>query len=189
METQAHGTLIGVLGVGVLLLGRSGIGKSECALELVGRGHALVADDAVRLVRRQGTGGADAIWGHAPEVVRHYMEIRGIGLLFVPDLYGPRAVADEARVDLICRLEEWREGAQVERIGLERPSESLLGVPLPALRLQTRPAGSMATLVEVAARDHLARQRGASAARQLDDGLLRRRAARADPTDVARERR
>ncbi|MGH0034776.1 MAG: hypothetical protein ACQGVK_07080 [Myxococcota bacterium] len=172
METQSHGSLIAVLDVGVLLLGPSGIGKSECALELVHRGHQLVADDVVRVRSIDPPGQAPkALVGSAPEVIRHYMEIRGIGLLYVPDLYGPDAVRDEGSVDLICRIEEWREGVEFERVGFERPTEELSGVQLPSLRLPARPAGSMATLVEVAVRDHLQRCAGRNPARSLDARL------------------
>ncbi len=159
-----HGALLDVHGVGVLLLGPSGIGKSECALELVGRGHRLVADDVVELRR----GPEGTVLGRAPERVRHYMEIRGLGIIYVPDLYGPDAVREETRVELVCLLEEWREDADYERVGLERPTHELAGIPLPRLTLPARPAGSMATVVEVAARDHLQRRAGVNAARRLD---------------------
>jgi HPr kinase/phosphorylase len=182
VETQAHGSLIAVLDVGVLLLGPSGIGKSECALELVHRGHQLVADDVVRIrsvtpARGASDGAASGpsrpsgLVGSAPEVIRHYMEIRGIGLLYVPDLYGAEAVRDEGTVDLICRIEEWREGVEFERVGIDRLTEDLAGVSLPSLRLPARPAGSMATLVEVAVRDHLQRRAGRNPARRLDARL------------------
>jgi HPr kinase/phosphorylase len=172
-EFQAHGALVEVLGVGVLLLGPSGIGKSECALELLTRGHRLVADDVVRVRRR-----ADArLVGTGPELIRHYMEIRGIGIVHVPDLFGESAVRDEVEIDLLCRLERWREDAEYERLGLERPTEPILDVHLPSLLLPARPAGSMATLVELAARDHLQRRSGPSAASRLD-ALLRRRVGR-----------
>jgi len=209
VEIQAHGSLIRVQvrapeapGVGVLLLGPAGIGKSECILELIRRGHRLVADDVVRIRRlpcpadapdaSDGSDGADAsearrqrvapgprLVGAAPEVVRHYMEIRGIGLLYVPDLFGPEAVLDESAIDLLCHLEAWQADAEFERVGWERPEEELAGARLPSLRLPARPAGSMATLVEVAAGDHLQRARGESAARRLDAALELRRA-RAD---------
>jgi len=173
METQAHGALISVQDVGVLLVGPSGIGKSECALELVRRGHRLVADDVVRIrddVRRE-EGGRRALVGSAPEVIRHYMEIRGIGLLYIPDLYGEGAVLEEGPVDLVCRIMEWREGVEFERVGIERPTERLAGVDLPTLTLPARPAGSMATLVEVAVRDHLERVAGRNPTRRLDERL------------------
>ena len=162
-EIQAHGALIEVLGVGVLLLGRSGVGKSECALELVLRGHGLVADDVVRIEERDGK-----LHGRSPERIRHYMEIRGIGLLYIPELYGDQAVREESGVDLLCRLETWREGADYERVGIERPRETLAGVSIPALVLPVRPARNMATLVEVAVRDHLRREAGSNAAERLD---------------------
>ena len=176
MESQIHAALVEALDVGVLLRGPSGVGKSECALELVQRGHRLVADDVVRLSSRKGPAGLE-LFGRAPELIRHYMEIRGIGLLHVPDLYGEDAVRDERRVDLLCHLEPWEEGADYERIGLERPTETLAGVAIPALTLPVRPARSIATLVEVAVRDHLKRAQGVNAARRLDT-LLRRRAGR-----------
>ena len=161
-ETQTHGVLVEVLGVGILLLGPSGIGKSECALELVTRGHRLVADDVVRLRNVEGR-----LVGHAPPSIRHYTEIRGIGLLFVPDLYGPDAVREEGDVDVVVRLERWQPGAEYERVGLDRGVETLAGVERPCLLLPVRPATSMATLLEVVARDHRSRRRGSDAVRRL----------------------
>ncbi|MBW2417662.1 MAG: hypothetical protein JRH19_03910 [Deltaproteobacteria bacterium] len=172
METQIHGALIDVLGVGVLLLGPSGIGKSECALELVQRGHRLVADDVVRVRRVRDGEGRERPVGRAPELIRHYMELRGIGLLYIPELYGDEAVRGEAQIDLLCHLEQWSEEAEYERIGLDRPSEEMAGLPVPALTLPVRPAGgSLATLVEVACRDELQRRAGVNAARRLDERL------------------
>ena len=166
-ETQVHGTLVEVLGIGVLIRGPSGIGKSEAALELVTRGHRLVADDVVRL--REGPGGRPS--GSSPPLIRHHLEIRGIGILYVPDLYGPEAVAEESDVGLVCRLERWREGESYERVGLERTTESLLGGAVPSLLLPVRPAGNMATLIEVAVRDHLKRASGVVAASRLDERM------------------
>lgn len=176
MESQIHGALVEVLGIGVLLKGTSGVGKSECALELVQRGHKLVADDVVRIHAESGAASGDAVRGagtsvligQAPELIRHYMEIRGIGLLYIPDLYGAEAVASRARIELICHLEQWRDDVDYERIGLERPTENLMGAAIPALVLPLRPARSIATLVEVAVRDALQRRRGNNAAERLD---------------------
>jgi len=164
-ETQhsLHGTLAEVLGVGVLLVGSSGVGKSETALELIQRGHRLVADDVVELSVEQGR-----LIGESPELIRHHLEIRGIGILFVPDLYGRKAVRDSWRVEIECRLEPWCAGREYERIGLVRPTRELHGVELPSLLLPVRPAGNMATLVEVAVRDHLQRAAGVIAASRLD---------------------
>lgn len=164
-----HGALVEVGGVGVLLLGPSGVGKSECALELVSRGHRLAADDVVELTRTAEGG----LVGRAPERIRHHMEIRGLGIIYVPDLFGGDAVCDRAAVDLVCHLERWREGAEYERVGLERDLEELEGVELPRLRLPARPGGSMATVVEVAAREHHRRSRGDNAAARLDERVRR----------------
>jgi HPr kinase/phosphorylase len=167
VTARAHGALVDVEGVGVLLLGPSGIGKSECALELVRRGHRLVADDVV-VLRREG---ADRLVGRTPELIRHHMELRGIGIIYVPDLFGPDSVRDEVEVSLVCRLAAWRPDLDVERVGLERPVEEWDEVALPRLVLPARPAGSLATLVEVAVRDHRLRQGGRSAASRLDARL------------------
>lgn len=167
MAARAHGALVDVEGVGVLLLGPSGIGKSECALELVRRRHRLVADDVVDLERDA----EGRLRGRAPVLIRHHMELRGIGIVYVPDLFGMEAVQDEALVGIVCRLAEWRPGLEVERVGLTRPIEDWDGVALPALLLPARPAGSLATLVEVAVRDHLHRVHGSSAASRLDERL------------------
>lgn len=166
MESQVHGALVEVLGVGVLILGPSGIGKSETALELVRRGNRLVADDVVRLRLEKG-----ALVGTAPALIRHHIEIRGLGILYVPDLFGEAAVRDEYGVDLACHLEHWRTGAPYDRTGLDRASEELLGVVVPALLLPMRPGGSMATVIEVAVRDHRQREAGVVAVRRLDARL------------------
>jgi HPr kinase/phosphorylase len=169
VAVRAHGALVDVQGVGVLLLGPSGIGKSECALELVRRGHRLAADDVVVLDRD----GEGRLVGSAPESIRHHMELRGIGIVYVPDLYGPEAVVDRVEVGLACRFETWRPDLEVERVGLERLVERWEGVEVPSLVIPARPAASLATLVEVAVRDHLLRRRGRSAARRLDARLRR----------------
>jgi HPr kinase/phosphorylase len=164
---QVHGTLVRVLGVGALLRGPSGIGKSEIALELVTRGHQLVADDVVRIhCDPQG-----APVGSAPPLIRHHLEIRGIGILDVPDLFGSEAIVDEAPIGLIFRLEQWRAEADYDRVGLDRGVETLAGAELPCLLLPVRPSGNMATLVEVAVREHLRRATRGSAAQRLDARL------------------
>ena len=166
---NVHGALLEVHGVGVLLLGPSGIGKSECALELVARGHRLVADDVVEV--EPGEGGAPI--GRSPERIRHHMEIRGLGILYIPDLFGLERVAESARVELVCELERWREGGVYDRLGLERERIEIAGVELPRLVLPARPGGSMATVVEVAAREHRRRLEGVNAAQRLDRRLRR----------------
>ncbi len=167
MTVSVHGALLEVHGVGTALLGPSGIGKSECALELLSRRHRLVADDVIELTSES----QHRLVGRAPERIRHHMEIRGIGIFFVPDLFGPDSICDEVSVDLVCRLERWREGASYERVGLEWPEEEFAGVRIPRLTLPARPGGSMATVVELAAREHLQRRSGVNAAQRLDQRL------------------
>ena len=166
---KIHGSLLDVQGVGTLLLGPSGIGKSECALELLSRGHRLVADDVLELHAL----GDGQVLGTAPERVRHFMEIRGLGIVSVVDLFGPGAVRDEMPIDLICRLEKWSQGVEYERVGLERLTEEIAGVRVPSLTLPARPGGSLATVVEVAVRDHRRRCEGTVAAQRLDERLRR----------------
>jgi HPr kinase/phosphorylase len=163
-----HGALVEVDGVGVLLLGPSGVGKSECALELVARGHRLVADDVVEISPEQGRP-----VGRSPARIRHHLEIRGLGILYVPDLFGEEGVAESARIDLVCRLEPWQPGAEFDRVGLDREFEELAGIAVPRLRLPARAGASMATIVEVAAREHLRRATGRSAAERLDERVRR----------------
>jgi HPr kinase/phosphorylase len=184
MHQQIHGALVEVLGLGVLLIGRSGVGKSECALELVQRGHRLVADDVVRM-RVEGEGDGARLFGTAPELIRHYMELRGVGLIRVPDLFGADSVRDESVVDLCCRLEPWVDGATFDRIGLERGVERFCGVEVLTLELPVRPASNMATLVEVAVRDQREREKGNNAARRLDDRLRARGTRRAGDGEAA----
>ena len=161
---RVHGALVEVEGAGVLLLGPSGVGKSETALELVVRGGRLAADDVVELFLDD----AGGLHGRAQELIRHHLEIRGIGIVYLPELYGDASVSDDAPVDLVCRLEAWQQDAEYERLGLERCTEEFLGVAVPRLLLPVRPSANMALLVEVAVRDHWARQRGPSAAERLD---------------------
>jgi HPr kinase/phosphorylase len=170
-EHQLHGSLVEVMGTGVLLLGPSGVGKSECVVELVRRGQRLVADDVVRL-RAEDDG--RRLVGWSPEHIRHYIEVRGLGLLSVSDLFGAEATLDECDVGLVARLDEWEKGAEFERIGLERTREAICGVELPTVVLPVHAASNLATLVELAVRDWQLRQRGVNAAQRLDERLRSR---------------
>ncbi len=163
VETRVHGTLVEVAGVGVLLLGQSGIGKSECAVELVVRGFRFVADDVVLL--RPGPHGE--LIGEGPELVRHHVELRGIGIVHLPGLFGPNCVADWAPVDLVVELEPWGKG-EVERVGLDDLRHELAGRQVPCVRLPVAPGRNIAVLVEVAAREYRRRQAGTTAATALD---------------------
>jgi HPr kinase/phosphorylase len=149
--------LVDVGGVGVLLAGPSGAGKSECALELIARGHRLVADDAVELARE-----GDRVIGRASAAIGPHLEIRGLGILCVTDLYGPDAFVESAPVDLICRLDPGR--ADFDRTGLDREHEELLGVRVPRVVLPSPPGASLATIVDAAVRDLRQRRTGQSSA-------------------------
>lgn len=160
---RCHGTLISVLDVGILLRGVSGIGKSECALELIRRGFRLVADDVVLLESKAGV-----LMGSSPEPIRHHLEIRGVGIVDICELYGTEAVLEHHRVDLVCDLENWEPGKVYDRVGAEREQVVLVEVTIPRLVLPLRAMDSLATVVELAARDHLQRSCGQSAAERLD---------------------
>lgn len=164
---QIHGSLVEVRGVGVLILGPSGVGKSECVIELVRRGQRLVADDVVRM-RLEPDG---SLVGWSPEHIRHYIEVRGLGLLCVADLFGREATLDACAVDFVVRLAEPGAGAGFERIGLERQRERLLGVDVPRVELPVQAGSNLATIVDLAIRDWQLRLSGVNAARRLDERL------------------
>ena len=153
-ETQLHADLVEVQGLGILILGKSGIGKSEAALDLIARGHRLVADDVV-LVRRISP---TVLRGRAATLLEHHMEIRGLGIIDVAALFGTLATLDERQVDLVVELVAWTEGA--DRLGLTEECQTVLDVELPAVRLPVQPGRSTALLIETAARNHLLRRRG-----------------------------
>ena len=162
-----HGVLMDILGLGVLIIGESGIGKSECALDLVVRGHRLVADDAVELRAR-----ADAfLMGTCPELTRHHMEIRGLGLINVQDLFGVASTRTSKRVELVVQLERWDPAREYDRLGLDEAHYETVGVRVPMLRMPVAPGRNLAILVEVAARNQLLRNGGHNAARRLVDRL------------------
>jgi HPr kinase/phosphorylase len=170
-EHQLHGSLVEVMGIGVLILGPSGVGKSESVVELVRRGQRLVADDVVRL---RTIDDGRRLLGWSPEHIRHYIEVRGLGLLSVSDLFGSEATLDECEVGFVVRLGEGGKGADFERIGLERPRESILGVEIPMVLLPVHAASNLATLVELAIRDWQLRKHGVNAAQRLDERLRSR---------------
>jgi HPr kinase/phosphorylase len=161
-----HGVLIDVFGVGVLLIGKSGIGKSEIALDLIMRGHRLIADDIINLVRRAGD-----VYGHGNDIIRHHMEIRGLGILNVEALFGVAAVRDRKKIELIIELVEWTTNAEYDRLGLDQESMNLVGVELPHAVVPVRPGRNMTTIVEVAARNHLLKLRGHNSAQEFADRL------------------
>jgi HPr kinase/phosphorylase len=158
-----HGVLLDVLGLGVLIVGESGIGKSECALDLVVRGHRLVADDTVEIRRRA----ASIVMGSCPELTRHHMEVRGLGLINIRDLFGVASTRTSKRVELIVQLERWDPHREYDRLGLDDAYMEMLGLRVPLIRMPVAPGRNLAILVEVAARNQLLRTRGINAAREL----------------------
>jgi HPr kinase/phosphorylase len=167
VRETVHGVLLDLIGLGVLVIGESGIGKSECALDLVVRGHRLVADDTVEIRKR-----GDAILiGTCPELTRHHMEIRGLGLINVRDLFGVASTRSSKRVELVVQLERWETGRAYDRLGLDEAFFEILGVRVPLIRMPVAPGRSVAILVEVAARNQLLRARGRHAARELASRL------------------
>ena len=165
---SVHGSLVDVYGIGLLFTGRSGIGKSETALDLVERGHRLVADDAVTVYRmRRGV-----LMGAGDEHMQHYMEIRGIGIIDVPALFGIRAIRIRKRVEVVVRLEEWDRDTEYERVGIEEQTTTLLGVELPYVLLPIVPGKNLTVIAEVIALNHLLKVVGEHPAAQLNERLI-----------------
>jgi len=172
-RTVLHAVLMDVLGLGVLIAGESGIGKSECALDLIVRGHRLVADDTVEVRRRAET----ILIGTCPELTRHHMELRGLGVINIKELFGIASTRSSKRVELVVQLERWVPAREYERLGLDDEFYEILGLRVPLIRMPVAPGRNIANLVEVAARNQLLRARGHHAARllaqRLEDSLRR----------------
>ncbi len=166
---MVHAVLMDILGLGVLIVGDSGIGKSECALDLVVRGHRLVADDTVEVRRRA----ESVLIGTCPELTRHHMEVRGLGVINIRELFGVASTRSSKRVELVVQLERWETGRDYERLGLDEAHYEILGLRVPLLRMPVAPGRNVAILVEVAARNQLLRSRGHHAARRLAARLER----------------
>jgi HPr kinase/phosphorylase len=183
LRGMIHGVLMDVLGLGVLVIGDSGIGKSECALDLIVRGHRLVADDTVELRRR----GEGVVLGSCPELTRYHMEIRGLGVINIRDLFGVAATRSSKRVELVVQLERWHPDREYDRLGIDEERYDVLGVSVPMIRMPVAPGRNLAILVEVAARNQLLRARGHHAARQLADRLARELERSSIPDDAEHE--
>ncbi len=179
-STEVHGVLVDVLGIGVLVTGKSGIGKSETALDLVVRGHRLVADDVVRIRRRSG----NALSGRGAGILGHHMEIRGLGIINIKDLFGIAAVRETKKIELVVELHEWESGVEYERLGFDDSYDEILGVSIPTVRLPVRPGRNLATLIEVAARNQLLKVQGIHSAQAFRDKLTRAMALGHDPDAV-----
>jgi len=168
-QTSMHGVLLDVFGVGILLLGKSGIGKSEIALDLVMRGHRLVADDIVDVRRRT----PDSVVGAGSEIIKHHMEIRGLGIINIKDLFGVAAIRDRKMIEIVLELVEWDPSVEYDRLGVEDRKFRILDVEIPMLIVPVRPGRNMTTIVEVAARNHLLKLQGHHSAREFQDRLNR----------------
>ncbi|MDD5555960.1 MAG: HPr(Ser) kinase/phosphatase [bacterium] len=166
--TSLCGDLLEVFGVGILICGRSGVGKSECALGLIKRGHRIIADDVVKIRLREGR----YLIGTGPDIVRHHMEIRGLGIINVQDLYGATCIKDAQEVELVVTLEEWDAAKEYERLGLEDKSIEILGQSLPHLVIPVRPGRDIVLLLEAAALNQRLKKMGRHAARALDRDLI-----------------
>jgi len=166
-STTLHGVLVDVLGVGVLIIGKSGIGKSECALDLVARGYRLVSDDVVIIKRMP----PSILFGTSSELIKYHMEIRGLGIINVKDLYGITAIRERKQMDIVVELVKWDSETEYDRLGLEENTYNILGVDLPYLRVPVSPGRSVATIVEVAARNQILKIMGHHPAKALEREL------------------
>lgn len=168
-HTSMHGVLMDVFGVGILLLGKSGIGKSECALDLVMRGHRLVADDIVDIRRKT----LDAVYGSGSAIIKHHMEIRGLGIINIKDLFGVAAVRDRKKIELVAELVEWDPVMEYDRLGIDERYTTILDVEIPSITVPVRPGRNITTIIEVAARNQLLKFQGHHSAQAFQEHLNR----------------
>jgi HPr kinase/phosphorylase len=168
--TTLHGSLADVFGVGLFFTGRSGIGKSECVLDLVERGHRLVADDLVITTRR----GNDVLIGRSHELQRHHMEIRGVGLIDIPSIFGIRAVRQQKRIEVVVKLDDWDQEAVVDRTGLDMLTTTILDVEVPLITVPLNPGKNITVIAEVIALNHLLRYSGINPAEVFNERLIGR---------------
>ena len=176
LHTSQHGTLVDVYGVGLLYTGHSGIGKSECALDLVERGHRLVADDVVNITKK----GPDVIVGQASDILGHHMEVRGIGILDIERLFGIRSVRLQKRIEVVVKLVRWEDGTHYERLGIEERFTQILGVEVPVVTIPVSPGKNITVISEVIAMNHMLKVYGENTAerfsQRLAEEIKRRRA-------------
>lgn len=171
-----HGVLVEVYGEGILILGESGIGKSEAAVELMKRGHRLVADDAVEIRRVS----SKTLVGSSPEIIRHFIEMRGIGIIDVKKIFGMGAVKDTEKIDLVIQLETWQKDKQYDRLGLVDNYTEILGINVPSLTIPIRPGRNLAVIFEIAAMNNRQRRMGYNAAEELNNRLIEQMSAEED---------
>ncbi len=167
-RTTQHGVLVEVYGEGILIMGDSGVGKSEAAIELVKRGHRLIADDAVEIKRVSDK----TLVGSAPSLIKHYIELRGSGIVDVRRIFGIGAVKETEKIDLIVKLENWVQGKQYERLGMETEYTELMGLKIPSLTIPVKPGRNLAIIMEIAAMDHRQKRMGYNTAQELEQKLM-----------------
>lgn len=168
-KTSLHAVFVDVFGVGILLMGSSGIGKSECALELVMKGHRLVADDIVYIQKKA----PDSLYGFSSELTKYHMEIRGLGIINIKDLFGVASVRDQKIIELCIQLVAWRSKEEYERLGVDEQTYECLGVKIPLLRLPVSAGRSLTSVIEVAARNQLLKVKGVYSAREFQANLTK----------------
>ncbi len=168
-STNIHGVLMDVFGVGILIVGKSGIGKSEAALDLILRGHRLVADDIVEIKKKPPA----TLSGMSSEIIKYHMEIRGLGIINIEDLFGVAAIRDRKVIEIVVELVEWDPKEEYDRLGMEEQHYPILDVKVPYLKIPVRPGRNVTTIIEVAARNHLLKQRGHFSAQEFDEKLAR----------------
>ena len=164
-----HGVLVELYGEGILILGDSGVGKSETAIELVKRGHRLIADDTVEIKCVSDR----TLVGCAPEIIRHFIELRGIGIVDVRRIFGMGAIKETERVDMIINLEQWVEGKMYDRLGMDNQYTDILGLRIPSLTIPVRPGRNLAVIIEVAAMNHRHKSMGYNAAKELNERMMK----------------
>lgn len=165
--TSIHGVLVDVLGIGILIRGKSGVGKSECALDLIAKGHRLVADDMVVVTKRP----PNIIMGSSPDLIRYHMEIRGLGIINIKDIFGNTAVRVEKQIDMVVQLVEWESNREYDRLGFDQETYSILDIELPNVTLPVSSGRNMTTIIEVAARNHILRIMGRNPALEFEKSL------------------
>ena len=166
-EIRIHGGLLEVFGMGILIIGKSSIGKSETALELISNGHRLVADDAVDIIKID-----NKLYGESPENIRHFLEIRGLGILDIERLYGSGAIKRSTEIDFVIELENWVEDKEYDRLGLDDNFKNILGIELPYIVIPVKPGRNIALIVEVAARNMRQKMYGYNAAEELNRRIM-----------------
>ncbi len=169
-RTTVHGVLVDVFGIGILLIGKSGIGKSECALDLVLNGHRFIADDVVEIIKVL----PNNLIGMGSEILRHHMEIRGLGILNMRELFGISSIRERKKIELVAQLVDWKSDHDYDRLGIDEKFHELMDVRIPMLTIPVTPGRNMTAILEVAARNQMLKQRGIYSAREFEERLVKR---------------